>query len=126
MEQTVKQRVVEFIRHKKISVRSFERLCGLSNGYVKGIKHTIFPDKMKGITLQYPELNSVWLLTGEGQMIKNAPAAESAGSAGIAGGGVWGGGISDATLVAGLMKSLEKKDEQIDRLLGIIENLRNQ
>jgi hypothetical protein len=125
MEQTVKQRVVEFIEYKKISVRSFERLCGLSNGYVKGIKHTIFPDKMKGITLQYPELNPVWLLTGEGQMIKNTQAAEGAGSAGIAGNDVLGGGIGDAALVAGLMKSLEKKDEQIDRLLGIIESLRN-
>ena len=70
MESTVKERIKKFIAFKKISIREFERLCNLSNGYVKGIKHSILPEKMRGIILQYPELNIAWLVAGEGEMLK--------------------------------------------------------
>lgn len=70
MENSVKQRVKEFIQYKGISVRSFERNCGLSNGYINSIEQTIMPNKLKSISLQYPELNTAWLLTGEGNMLK--------------------------------------------------------
>lgn len=70
MESTVKERVIELIKSKKISIREFERLCNLSNGYVKGIKHSILPDKMRGITLQFPDINPIWLLTGDGEMLR--------------------------------------------------------
>lgn len=69
MESSVKQRLIDFINLKKISIREFERLCNLSNGYVKGVKHSILPEKMRGISLQYPDLNPIWLLMGEGEML---------------------------------------------------------
>ena len=34
MESTVKQRLMEFIDYKEISIREFERTCGLSYGYI--------------------------------------------------------------------------------------------
>lgn len=37
METSVKHRIKQFIEYKGISVREFERVCGLSNGYVNGI-----------------------------------------------------------------------------------------
>lgn len=70
MESTVKQRITDFIKYKRISVREFERQCGLSNGYVNSITQTVMPNKLKSISLQYPELNLGWITTGEGQMIK--------------------------------------------------------
>ena len=70
MESTVKQRITDFIKYKGISVREFERQCGLSNGYVNSITQTVMPNKLKSISLQYPELNLGWITTGEGQMIK--------------------------------------------------------
>lgn len=70
METTVKQRIKEFIKHKDMSVRAFERSCGLSNGYINSIEQTIMPNKVKIISLQYPDLNIAWLLTGEGEMLK--------------------------------------------------------
>lgn len=71
MEAKVKQRLMQFIGYKKLSIREFERLCSLSNGYVKGIKYNILPNKMRNIILQFPELNINWLLTGEGEMLKD-------------------------------------------------------
>lgn len=70
MESTVKQRITDFIKYKGISVREFERQCGLSNGYVNSITQTVMPNKLKSISLQYPELNLGWITTGEGKMIK--------------------------------------------------------
>jgi hypothetical protein len=67
----VKERIKDFIAYKKISIREFERTCGLSNGYINGITQTIMPNKLSGINLCFPELNTAWLLTGEGQMLKN-------------------------------------------------------
>lgn len=69
MENTVKQRIKQFIKYKDISVREFERRCNLSNGYINGIKQTIMPNKLSIITLQFPELNDAWLLTGKGEML---------------------------------------------------------
>lgn len=70
METSVKHRIKQFIEYKGISVREFERVCGLSNGYVNGITQTIMPNKVSAISLHFPELNTGWLLTGEGEMLK--------------------------------------------------------
>ena len=68
---TVKERLKSFIDYKKISVRSFERQCNLSYGYVNNIRVSIQPDKITSIALHFPELNTGWLLTGEGEMLKS-------------------------------------------------------
>lgn len=69
MEQTVKQRLSLFIKHKGISQRSFERNVGVSNGFVNNILRTIGADKLQKILYAYPEINQTWLLTGEGPML---------------------------------------------------------
>ena len=43
MEDTVKQRIMEFIRYRGISQRSFERACGLSNGYLIQLRNAPRP-----------------------------------------------------------------------------------
>ena len=68
--QTAKERLVQFIKSLGIGQGKFESICGLSNGWVNNVKATIKDDKMQKIVLQYPELNTVWLLTGEGSMLK--------------------------------------------------------
>lgn len=69
METSVKQRLIQYIEYKNMSIRSFERKCGLSNGYIRSIEQTIMPRKLKSISLQFPDLNQSWLLTGEGEML---------------------------------------------------------
>ena len=69
MEQTVKERIMEFIRYEKIPVYRFEKSCGISNGYIRSVNKTPGSDKISKILSAYPRLNPNWLLTGEGSML---------------------------------------------------------
>ena len=70
MEESVKQRLVVYIKHLGITVRDFERRCNLSNGYIRGLKDSPRPNRLSDILSAYPQLNKTWLLTGEGEMLK--------------------------------------------------------
>lgn len=54
-------------------VSAFERRINASNGFVKNIKNSIGPVKQAVIFQEFPELNRVWLLTGEGEMLNRKP-----------------------------------------------------
>ena len=71
MEQTVKERLMNFIKSSGVSVRAFERACGLSNGYIKELRKSPTADKVRSIMDAYPELNAQWLMTGEGEMLND-------------------------------------------------------
>ena len=66
---TVKERLIEYIKFKGISIRSFCRTSGLSESYVTSIRSSIQPDKLDMIAQHFPDLNIGWVLTGEGSMI---------------------------------------------------------
>ena len=70
MQQSVKERLIEFLKHEKISQRAFEISVGLSNGYVNNIRVSIQPNTIQKIVLKYPHINEGWLLTGNGPMLK--------------------------------------------------------
>jgi hypothetical protein len=60
---------------KKISPHAFEQKIDLSNGYFsKQLKNlgSVGSDILIKIYLAYPELDILWILTGEGQMLKLA------------------------------------------------------
>lgn len=67
---TVKERLIVFIKEKGLSQSRFEKMIGLSNGFVNNISKGIGADKLQRIVSVYPELNTTWLLTGEGEMLK--------------------------------------------------------
>lgn len=69
---TVKERLIEYIKFKGISIRSFCRTSGLSESYVTSIRSSIQPDKLNMIAQHFPDLNTGWVLTGEGDMIKSS------------------------------------------------------
>ena len=65
-------RLVEYIKYRNISRKSFEINVGLGNGYVKKMldqDSEISLSKIDKILTAYPEINKNWLLTGEGNMI---------------------------------------------------------
>lgn len=71
MQTSVKERLVEFIKYKRISQRKFQETAMISNGFVSNIKKSIASDTIVKISNAYPELNIDWLLEGEGEMIKH-------------------------------------------------------
>lgn len=71
MEYTVKQRIIKFIKYKGIGKTKFERAVGLSNGYLNQLRHAPSYEKIQMIIGTFPDLNEVWLLTGEGEMLKS-------------------------------------------------------
>ena len=70
MESSVKQRLILFLEYKNITKNKFEKLCGLSTGYIKNMRVSIQPEKIRNIAAIFPDLNTGWLLTGEGEMLK--------------------------------------------------------
>ena len=70
MLSPVKERLIWFIKYKGISQRKFAEMCGLSSGFVNNIVNSIQPKTLSTISKQFPDLNTTWLLTGDGNMIK--------------------------------------------------------
>lgn len=70
METTVKERLIRYISYKGLSKNKFETICGFGSRYVSNISVSISPDKIKIISLKFPDLNTGWLLTGEGEMLR--------------------------------------------------------
>lgn len=65
----VKDRLKEYLLTKKLSIREFERNCGLSNGLAARISSTTSPSTLNKIS-HSSDLNVDWLLTGEGNMLR--------------------------------------------------------
>ncbi len=73
--ENVKDRLIRFIKEMNLSQSRFEKTVGLSNGYVNNIRVSIQPKTLQKIALTYPALNTSWLITGEGEMLKTDQAA---------------------------------------------------
>lgn len=72
MEQdSVKNRLIKYLNFKGISKSEFGRSIGVSNAYITSMRKSIQPDKLKAISESYGDLNTNWLLTGEGNMLMN-------------------------------------------------------
>ncbi|WP_297409197.1 XRE family transcriptional regulator [uncultured Alistipes sp.] len=124
----VKERLREYIKTLDISEREFCRQIGVSTSYVNSIRQSIQPDKMKAIGEKFPELNPMWLLTGEGEMLQGNNINKVSGSHNTA---VAGNGNSVTTndiaglieLQKGYQEMIKEKDSQIARLISVIEKL---
>ena len=69
---TIKERIEIFIERQGIRRSVFEKSCGFSNGYTRNLKENPSATKIEDILNAYPELNRVWLLSGEGEMLRTA------------------------------------------------------
>ena len=69
MEQTVKERLVNYLRYKKIGYNKFEAQAGISAGYIANLKSSPGANILVKILTTAKDLNETWLLTGEGDML---------------------------------------------------------
>ncbi len=68
---TTKERLLLFLKHLGVGQSAFERQVGISNGYISSIKESIGSGHVQKIASKFPELNTEWLLTGNGEMLKS-------------------------------------------------------
>lgn len=65
-------RLMQFIEFAGLSARQFDLSIGASNGYTLRMKKnhaSIGSDVIESIIKTYPQLNLIWLMTGEGEML---------------------------------------------------------
>lgn len=75
MEDSVKDRILAYIKAKNLSQKRFEQAANLSNGYVSNLRHAPSAEKVSAILSAFPDINRTWLLTGDGSMLTtDAPA----------------------------------------------------
>ena len=110
--------------------RTFQLVSTLSNGYVHKIKNSVGKRGLLDIQRKFPELNTDWLLTGEGEMLNDTSSyianSDHHGTS-VAGNG------NNVNTTSALEKALEslmeqqrltaKAQEQVDRLLSLMERM---
>ena len=123
----IKDRVSAYCNKKNIAISRFEKEAGLSNGYFNQVKKRPSLDKIESIKQAFPDFNTDWLLTGEGEMLR--PSTVSQTSHGDYSPNINGNGnrVDDSSA---LMKALDEiselrkqNAEQFNRFMGVIENL---
>lgn len=124
MQETVKQRLAKYLEYKKIGRNKFETLAGISLGYITNLKNAPKEQQLMKILQAAPDLNKVWLLTGEGEMLTTGSTAIS-GSAVASGNGIAVSGnhndvnrtASDSEVLRERVAMLERLIEEKDKLL---------
>lgn len=72
LAQGVKSRLSEFIAYLGLNNSTFEKKCGLSNGYIRNFKGNLGTQKLEDILNAFPQLNKDWLLFGKGNMLRGS------------------------------------------------------
>lgn len=75
-KNTVKERIIHYLKESKITQSEFCKRVGLSSGYIGAMRKSFQPDTINKIVIEFPDLDITWLLTGEGEMLKNGIAHE--------------------------------------------------
>lgn len=67
---SVKQRLLKFIEYLGIKKNAFEQTIGMSNGFVNNTNDRMTKRSLDAIQAAYPQLNTDWLISGRGDMLR--------------------------------------------------------
>lgn len=109
---TLKDRLLEFIEFKSLTVQGFEKYVGLSNAAVSKMGDNTRRSTIDKISIKFPELNRVWLLTGQGDMLVDSGAMAVAPSPQAA-----------EDIIGQLLATIRQQAEEIGRLKERIAHL---
>lgn len=126
---TIRDRLQQFIAFSGLTNKSFENKCGLGNGFVSKVGDSIRKEKLELISKSFPELNIDWIINEKGEMLKPNQTVGDICNSNVSGVNVNGQEIhinpnayeTLLKIVESNQKSIEKFQEQIDRLIAIIE-----
>lgn len=136
--ETVKDRIITYIKYIGISQKRFEETVGVSNGYVNNVKASPSSTVLQKIFSACPDLNKDWLLTGEGPMLAsdlsgsvhqqssgdNSPNVNGSGNVV---GGVGGGAVEDmAMALRKALGTIETQSSTISTLTDLVRDLQEQ
>ncbi|OAV73497.1 hypothetical protein Barb6_00164 [Bacteroidales bacterium Barb6] len=121
-----KKRFVEYLKARGIGQTDFESKVGFSRGQIAQ-KNGFTASSLNKIAEYFPELNMNWLITGKG----DSQVIGDISSSTVVGSNVNGNGNSIThnemdrmiDLQEKYIERLKKRDEQIDKLLDIINNM---
>ena len=115
----IKGRFLEFISYKHLSKRKFQESIGVSNSYIQNISNGIGAEVLQRIKASYPELNTDWLMTGEGDMLKPIQNVSEISNSTIVGANVNGNGNNisnnDANNIAEWLSRYDAQKPRADR-----------
>lgn len=66
----LRDRILKYIEHKGIDKSNFEKQSGLANGFVDKSGDNTRRSSLDKISNAFPDLNIDWILTGQGEMLK--------------------------------------------------------
>lgn len=139
----IKERILQIAKNKGIKYESFFDELGLSYGNFKGEakKTALNSDSIAIILTKYDDVDPIWLLTGEGEMLKSSTNVSNIGSGNVVNTGSVGGHVVNSSSTKGshnnygndkqplfekieyLEKLIEQKDELLKAKDKIIELL---
>lgn len=127
---TTKDRLKEFLTLKGIGRNKFESKIGIATGYLSSKSLTITSEVIEKAAEEFPDLNIDWLITGKGVAVKPVQSVGDISNSTVSGVNVNGSEIHISSaeayntllkIVNENQKAVEKFQEQIDRLISIIE-----
>ena len=128
----IKDRLKVFINYLGYDNARFEREAGLSNGFVRNTNANMRKASLQLILNRFPQLNENWLVNGHGDMLKQVPTNSIVGDNGSIDNSYnkHMGTNSDALTkiileqsktITRTQEQLSKAQEQIDKLLNLLE-----
>lgn len=117
----VRGRLKAYLQEKNISQNKFAKAIGVSPAFVNNISKGIGADKLQRMSNIFTDLNTDWLLTGKGNMLKEQSVSTNSDSTNQQ--------QNDMTIQE-LLEAIKRRDQQMDemlsqqgRLISIIENM---
>lgn len=71
-KESVKDRLILFLKHLNMGQTAFEEQVGLSRGFISNTKKSIGSENILKISSRYPEISIEWLVSGKGSMLKDS------------------------------------------------------
>lgn len=129
---TIKDKIKTYINHKGISVNSFEKSIGASNGYIRNTQN-VSADVLARMCQVYDDVNTEWLLRDKGEMIVNSQSVGDIKDSTVTGVNISGNGVrinNDRyddliSIVKSYQRQTEEFQSQISELISIINHGKN-